>query len=442
LEDNTALISALEQSDQVIPLFIFDPVLLPPKNSNRNALQFMIESLKELTTILERNNAKLYLAHGYPHKVIQQITDALSIDAIFANKDYSPYSRTRKKKLETVANTHNIDYLEYSDYVLVNPESIYTNTGGRYSVFTYFFKKAINTEQIKSPQSNTHQNYFTDDQISANAAYLDQFSPKPNPELFIHGGRTNGLDILKQIPNLSDYQSNRDYPAEDATSHLSAHHKFGTISIRESYQNILEKLGKDHELIRQLFWRDFYIYLAVHYNHVFHRSFQKKYDKINWSDNKEAFQRWCEGRTGFPIVDAGMRQLNQTGYMHNRVRMIVASFLVKDLHLNWQWGEQYFAEKLVDYDIMVNNGNWQWAASTGADAQPYFRIFNPWSQQEKYDKQAKYIKEYIPELADMPAKGIHRLHTQRPLGLEDYPTPIVNHKEEAKKAKAIFKSVV
>ncbi len=225
----------------------------------------------------------------------------------------------------------------------------------------------------------------------------------------------------------------------DATSRLSAHLKFGTCSVREVYYAIVQQLSPEHPLLRQLYWRDFFTHIAFHYPHVFGKAFHPQYDNLVWDNNRGHFQRWAEGTTGFPIVDAGMRELNATGFMHNRVRMIVASFLTKDLHISWRWGERYFAQHLVDYDPAVNNGNWQWAASTGCDAQPYFRIFNPWLQQQKFDPDCQYIYRWIPELNGIPATIIHKWyskHVDAP-----YPAPMLDHARESQIAKERYKNL-
>ncbi|MEZ5334801.1 MAG: deoxyribodipyrimidine photo-lyase [Methanolobus sp.] len=241
--------------------------------------------------------------------------------------------------------------------------------------------------------------------------------------------------------DFANYDNERDYPSIKGTTGLSAHNKLGTISIREFYHYVRNELDEGHTLINELHWRDFFTHLAVAYPYVFNHAFKKKFDELSWLNDKELFDAWCNGKTGFPIVDAGMRELNTTGYMHNRVRMIVASFLVKDLHIEWKWGERYFASKLVDYDPCVNNGNWQWAASTGADSQPYFRIFNPWTQQKKFDPDCIYIKEWIPEFADISSKAIHSLEKSQQLPGVEYPQALINHKEEREKTLLMFKSV-
>ena len=223
---------------------------------------------------------------------------------------------------------------------------------------------------------------------------------------------------------MKNYEQERDFPAIKGTSGLSAHHKFGTLSVREVFQRVKENLGLSHSLIRELFWRDFFTHIGFYFPRVFSGCFYQEYDAIQWENNQKKFKAWCQAETGFPLVDAGMRELLSTGFMHNRVRMVVASFLTKDLHIDWRWGEKYFAQHLVDYDPAVNNGNWQWAASTGCDAQPYFRIFNPWRQQERFDSDCKYIKKWLPELKNIPAKKIHR-RTEVSESLCGYPAPIV-----------------
>jgi deoxyribodipyrimidine photo-lyase len=241
---------------------------------------------------------------------------------------------------------------------------------------------------------------------------------------------------LEQLKTQSGYLSQRDFPALASTTGLSAYLKFGCCSVREAYYAVIQALGGEHPLIRQLYWRDFFTHIAFHFPHVFGHAFHQQYDNIAWKNNLDDFQAWANGLTGFPIVDAGMRELNQTGFMHNRVRMVVASFLVKDLHISWRWGERYFAQHLIDYDPCVNNGNWQWAASTGCDAQPYFRIFNPWLQQQKFDADCVYIKQWIPELRPFQPNTIHRWHKNpQP---SDYPLPRLDHAANSRQAIRLF----
>jgi len=261
-----------------------------------------------------------------------------------------------------------------------------------------------------------------------------------NEHAHVRGGTAQAKKIVRSIAHFKNYTTTRDIPAL-STTNLSAYLKFGCISIRQIYHAIEQTLGKHHPLIRQLYWRDFFTYLAYHSPFVFGHPYHKKYEKLPWSKNMSFFKAWCQGKTGFPIVDAGMRQLNTTGFMHNRVRMIVASFLVKDLHINWLWGEKYFAQQLIDYDPMINNGNWQWCASTGSDAQPYFRIFNPWIQQKKFDPQCIYIKRWIPELKDIEPKIIHNWFGSHNVEIKQYPRPLIDHKIESALAKKMYKDI-
>jgi deoxyribodipyrimidine photo-lyase len=295
---------------------------------------------------------------------------------------------------------------------------------------------------VAKPVNNPYTNYFSGSVSSQQKDLIETMSSGSMRQVHISGGRTEALHILEDLKRFKDYEKQRDIPAERGTTTLSAHHKFGTCSVRESYHAVARQLGKGHTLIRELYWRDFFTHIAYHFPHVFGHAFYEDYEALKWSKDQEMFKRWSEGTTGFPIVDAGMRELNATGFMHNRVRMITASLLVKDLHIDWRWGEQYFAQKLVDYDPCVNNGNWQWVASTGCDHQPYFRVFNPWLQQRRFDGDCRYIKRWVPELRDTDVKDIHdRSSGSREFGEKDYPDPIVEHETESQKAKEMFRAV-
>ncbi|MCM2325813.1 MAG: DNA photolyase family protein, partial [Candidatus Woesearchaeota archaeon] len=267
-------------------------------------------------------------------------------------------------------------------------------------------------------------------------ASLDEVTYVKNPQLITHGGRKEGLKILSSLGRFAGYSEDRNYPSRELTTKLSPHNKFGTLSIRETYYEITRQLGEFSVLLNELYWRDFFTHIGYFFPHVFGHAFKNKYDNIKWKDDELKFKAWCEGKTGFPIVDAGMRELNSTGFMHNRVRMITASFLIKDLHIDWRKGEKYFATKLIDYDPCVNNGNWQWAASTGCDAQPYFRIFNPWLQQERYDYECRYIKRWLPELKDIGYKSIHNIKNEPVKG---YVSPIIRHDIEKDIALEMYK---
>ncbi|MGZ5076618.1 MAG: cryptochrome/photolyase family protein, partial [Methylobacter sp.] len=317
------------------------------------------------------------------------------------------------------------------DSLLNEPEQAVKADQTPYKVFTAFYNNARQfpvalPRVLDKPGFLAVDSEFTIDRLDL-----------PPVEYTIKGGRQRALEILDKLGDLADYQHNRDFPALQATSMLSAHLKFGTCSVREVFYAVTERLGSEHPLLRQLYWRDFFTHIAYHFPAVFGHAFLEKFDTLQWDNNSDHFQAWCDGKTGFPIVDAGMRELNATGFMHNRVRMITASFLVKDLHIDWRWGERYFARQLVDYDPCVNNGNWQWAASTGCDAQPYFRIFNPWLQQLKFDPDCRYIYRWLPELQAFPPKIIHQWDKKH--SACDYPAPIIDHGFESQLSKTRFK---
>ena len=441
LFDNTALTEALKSSDLVIPCFIFDKRQIEDNDyKSDNCIQFMAHSLLELDNELKKKNSKLYFFYGITEEVIVKLLTQLNIKAIFINRDYTPFSRNRDQKIEKICHNFNIDFHSYADALLHEPEEIFKPNREPYTIFTHFLKKALQLP-IKSPQKISHENYYQKSISLEDKQILSKLLKINNSNLFVKGGRAEALSLLKHIKDLKDYHIIRNIPALHGTTRLSAHNKFGTISIRECYAAIVRDLGKGHTLINELHWRDFFTHIAFHYPHVFGESFHRKYQDITWSQNEKHFQAWCEGRTGFPIVDAGMRELNTTGYMHNRVRMIVASFLTKDLHIDWRQGEKYFAQKLVDYDPAVNNGNWQWAASTGCDAQPYFRIFNPWIQQQKFDADCLYISYWIPELSMVPPKNIHELYKMKMKFMTNYPDPMIDHSIESQKAKMMYKVI-
>lgn len=439
LHDNTALIEALKLSESVIPCFIFDKRQIENNDyKSDNAIQFMVHALNELNIELNKKNSKLYLFYGIAEEIVANLLNQLHIKALFINRDYTPFSQNRDDKIARVCRNFNIDFHSYADVLLHEPEEIAKPDHTPYTIFIHFFKKALQLS-VKTPQNNLYKNYYQKPISFENKNVLITLLKKNNPNILVKGGRTEALSLLKKIKNLDRYEEIRNIPSARGTTQLSAHNKFGTLSIREFYDVIVKNFGKGHALINELVWRDFFTHIAFHYPNVFGESFQSKYRNINWSQNEDHFHAWCNAKTGFPIVDAGMRELNTTGYMHNRVRMIVASFLTKDLHIDWRLGEKYFAKKLVDYDPAVNNGNWQWAASTGCDAQPYFRIFNPWLQQQKFDPDCLYIKHWIPELALISQKTIHNLNKIKEKLITNYPLTVIDHANESQKAKAIYK---
>jgi deoxyribodipyrimidine photo-lyase len=439
LHDNTALIQALSSSQSVIPCFIFDTRQIEnnPYKSD-HCIQFMVKSLEDLNEQLHKNKGRLYCFYGIAEDIIEKIIQKYKVEAVFVNRDYTPFSIKRDKNIQKICNEHHIDFHSTADALLHEPEEIYKSDHKPYTVFTPFFNKASSIP-VRHPVKNYHHHYFKEAISFEDKNILRTLAKNPNPHLLVKGGRKEAVKLIRHINDLADYENLRNFPAISGTTHLSAHNKFGTISIRELHAAIAHYVGTEHSLIKELYWRDFFTHIAFHFPDVFGHAFQKKFASITWNKNKTDFKRWCEGKTGFPIVDAGMRELNITGYMHNRVRMITASFLVKDLHIDWQWGEKYFAQKLVDYDPAVNNGNWQWAASTGCDAQPYFRIFNPWLQQKKFDPDGLYIKRFVPELATTSANVIHSLECHPDTAPDDYPRPMVSHAVQSRKAVALYR---
>lgn len=439
LHDNTALLEALKQSQQVIPCFIFDKRQIEMNDyKSDNCIQFMAQSLQELNAELHKKESRLFTFYGIAEDIVAQLITQNKIEAVFINRDYTPFSKSRDHKIADVCHQQQVDFHCYADALLHEPEQIVKSDKQPYTVFTHAYKKALQIP-VQAPRKNMHDNYYRDHITLEDTKTLTKLLQKNNPNLLVKGGRQEAIALLKRIHQLENYADIRNIPALNGTTKLSAHNKFGTVSIREVYAVIAKAFGTQHTLITELYWRDFFTHITYFYPRVLGSSFHEKYEAIKWSQNENKFRAWCEGRTGFPIVDAGMRELNTTGYMHNRVRMIVASFLTKDLHIDWRWGEKYFAQQLVDYDPAVNNGNWQWAASTGCDAQPYFRIFNPWLQQQKFDPECLYIKKWIPELATIPNKTIHELNTNLTKLMTNYPDPIVDHGIESQKAKLSYK---
>lgn len=435
LFDNTALNAALTQSERVLSCFIFDPRQVEPHPyQSLPGLQFLLDALQDLQRQLIEKGGQLHLFYARPDEVIVQLHQQHAIEAVFVNRDYTPFSRQRDAELERVCNRHGIQFNSSGDALLNEPEDVLKDGGEPYRVFTAFYRRSLQIP-VALPQALV-LGCFVDGQADTENLIARFKESHSNPLI---GGRQAALLKLGAMANYQNYTLQRDLPVEEATSNLSAYLKFGCCSIREAYYAVLSMLGSEHALLRQFYWRDFFTHIGFHFPHVFGQAFQQRYDAIVWRNDHEEFLAWMEGRTGFPIVDAGMRQLKHTGCMHNRLRMISASFLVKDLQIDWRWGERYFAKHLLDYDPCVNNGNWQWAASTGCDAQPYFRIFNPWLQQKKFDEECLYIKRWLPELQPFAAGLIHRAYKK---ALDcGYPSPIVEHSLRSQQSKAMFRNI-
>ena len=439
LHDNTGLINSLKESKKVIPIFIFTPEQIK-KNSfkSHNAVQFMIESLEELNLELKKKKSKLYFFYGKQHKVISKLKKNLDIDAVYVNKDYTPYAVKRDKLIKKTCEKNNILFKEFED-ILLRPIGSTKTSNGVYQKFTPYFR-ASSINKVNKPIKNTYKNYYKKEIENEYKKNIHKFYEK-NDDILLKGGRKNALKKLNKIEKFKKYNDERNILSL-STTHLSAYIKFGCISIREVYYKLKEKLGNKNQLISQLHWRDFYYNICFYKPHVIGNSLKEKYDKIKWENDSKLFKKWKKGKTGYPVVDACMTELNTTGYMHNRGRLIVASFLVKILLIDWRKGEKYFATKLTDYDVSVNNGNWQWVAGTGADSQPYFRIFNPWTQSKKFDLDCKYIKKWIPELESVDNKDIHQWDLKHGNYDNIYIKPIVDYKKRRQLALDTYKKVV
>ena len=442
LVDNTGLIAACKNSSIVIPCFILDQRLLSKssKKYSKFRLQFLYECLEDLDKNLKDKKSHLYFFDGPPVATIEKLAEKNGVDAIFINTDYTPFSKKRDNQIKECCNKLSIELISTEDLLLHHIDMIKKENKDPYKVFTAFQNKA-REYPIRNPQPYIFLNFENKSlslEVSKNK--IRKIMADPNENQRIKGGRQKALQLLENISKLKNYETERNYPFVEGTSRLSAHNRFGTCSIREAYKKIEKEFDRSHPLITELYWRDFFTYIMHHFPNSFSLEFDKRFRKIAWSQDKVAFSRWCNGQTGFPIVDAGMRELNETGYMHNRVRMIVASFLTKDLHIDWRWGEKYFASKLIDYDPSVNVGNWQWAASTGCDAQPWFRIFNPILQQEKFDSDCRYIKKWVKEIKNLASKQIHS-KKGIPEDESTYPTQMVNHKKESEETRNIFKNI-
>ncbi|WP_338603372.1 deoxyribodipyrimidine photo-lyase [Sulfolobus tengchongensis] len=414
LDDNTGLIRALQECDEVIPAFIIDLRQVGDENEYKSdfALNFMFNSLNELNEDLKARGAKLHVYNGIAEEVVKGLIKDDIIDAVYFNEDYTPFSKMRDEIITQYCLKNNKAVRSFEDYLLVSKEDF-----KNYRNFTSFYN-AVKNKQIRKPLTNTYTNYYkksVGDEVEL-----------PNRREG-RGGRKEGIALIERAKRIN--YDRRDYPAEDNVTFLSPHLKFGTVSVREVYHS----LSDNQKLVRQLYWRDFYTLLAYYNERVFYEPLKKEYKCIEWENNEVLFKAWTEGRTGYPIIDAGMRQLSSTGYMHNRVRMLTAFFLVKVLLIDWRIGEKYFATKLIDYDPAVNNGNWQWVASVGTDY--IFRVFDPWKQQKIYDPDAKYIKKWVKELSDYNPEIIHNAYKYN---LRNYPKPIVDWRIRVNLAKKLY----
>lgn len=460
--DNTALreVSLTYPEVPILPIFIFNPDQV---DSNKNkyfssfAFEFMIESLHDLYK--ELGDALQYF-HGDDIDVLQGIMKHVRVECIAFNKDFTPFAQYRDSRWSSFCQSHNIPLIVKHDYTIFDFD-VKTDTGKHYEVFTPFYRKCLSRlvglQNTGMVFEKNKLNIYTSQKLPGRVKTINTFLAEYSPQKALSGGRQSALLILQKIKDkvYVNYDKERDFPSLDKTTKLSSYLKFGCVSIREVLQLCIKTYGLNHGLVRELIWREFYANITWYVPHVLsgqiqgnktktrqNQSMKEKYDKLSWANNTKHFEAWTNGKTGFPIVDAAMNCMNKTGYMHNRLRMIVASFLTKDLMIDWRLGERYFSSKLIDYDPSSNSGGWQWAGSVGADAQPYFRIFNPWLQSEKFDKDCVFIKKWIPSLALVPIKEIHRwylYHDKYPK--INYPYPIVDHRQASKDAIAMWGAV-
>lgn len=404
LSDNAGLYHALKSGKPVQCIFIFDKNILDKLEDKTDArVSFIFDCIEKLKNDLQSLGSSLWVYYSTPLEVFKKLNSEYNLEAVYCNHDFEPYALERDAQVKDFLLNNKIQFNTYKDHVIFEKEEVLKDDGKPYTVYTPYKNKWLKKLNSFYLSSYPNENYFKNFNKHINSA--------SDVKSLIALGFTRSKII---IPNpeyksiLKEYHKNRDYPALKGTSRISVHLRFGTVSLRELAR---ESKNISEVWLNELIWRDFYFMIMWHFPHAAAKSFKPAYDRIPWRNNEEEFEKWCNGQTGYPIVDAGMRELNATGFMHNRVRMIVASFLIKHLLIDWRWGEAYFAKKLLDFELASNNGGWQWASSSGCDAAPYFRIFNPTEQTKKFDPELKYIRKWVPEFQDLT-----------------YPKPIVDHK--------------
>jgi deoxyribodipyrimidine photo-lyase len=413
LHDNAALFHALKDTNPVLPVFIFDRNILDELTDKTDRrVEFIYEALQQMQKQLTAIGSALDVRYGFPAEVFQQLAKEYKIGKVFTNHDYEPYAAQRDVAMRKLLNEKSISLHTYKDQVIFEKDEVTKDDGKSYTVFTPYSRKwklKLNEFPIEIYKTEKYFSNFYKQPLKEIPS-LQSMNFKSAGETF--PGSVWKTDIIKK------YKEQRDFPAIEGTSRLSVHLRFGTVSIR---QLAIEAAKLNESFLNELIWRDFYHMILWHFPHIVGKAFKPDYDKIQWRNNEDEFTKWCSGQTGYPIVDAGMRELNTTGFMHNRVRMIVASFLTKHLLIDWRWGEAYFAKKLLDFDLAANNGGWQWAAGSGCDAAPYFRVFNPYLQTQKFDPQLKYTRKWVPELEEF-----------------NYPKPVVIHEEARKRCLEVY----
>lgn len=417
LLDHAALYHALKSANPVVPVFVFDTNILNDVEDKRDRrVTFIHDTLEDLQAKLSKLGSTLDIYYGTPQQAFEHWTTQYNVQEVFTNIDYEPYATKRDEEIAKQLKEKNISFHQYKDQVVFDRSEILKDNGQPYTVFTPYSKKwktLLNDYYLQAyPTEKYFRNFFKQ-------------KTKKVPSLraigFLAGDR--GFPSMRVKDSvIKNYDKTRDLPGVEGTTHLGLHLRFGTISIRE----LAERANQLNEtFLGELIWRDFFQMILWHFPHVIQHSFRREYDNIQWRNNEKEFQQWCDGQTGYPIVDAGMRELNTTGFMHNRVRMITASFLTKHLLIDWRWGEAYFAKKLLDHDLAANNGNWQWAAGCGCDAAPYFRVFNPTLQTQRFDPSFEYIRKWVPEFEELT-----------------YVKPMVVHEQARKRVLEVYKAAL
>ncbi|WP_435255591.1 cryptochrome/photolyase family protein [Tenacibaculum sp. A30] len=412
LEDNNGLHEALQSGNKVVPLFIFDEDILESLPKNDARVTFIYETLQNLDEELKKHQSSLVVKKGKPLAIWKKLTEEYIIGEVYTNKDYEPYAIKRDKEVADFLASKRIAFNAFKDQVIFEENEVLKNDGTPYTVFTPYknkwlqnFSEKEDTQEFTINFTNFYQFYF-------------EF-----PSLASIGFKESTIKVKPyNLSSLDSYDEVRDFPSQDKTSYLSPYLRFGLVSTRKMIRFALKT---NQTFLSELIWREFFMQILYHFPKVVTENFREKYNAVPWRNNEEEFKKWCEGKTGYPMVDAGMRELNETGYMHNRVRMITAGFLCKHLLIDWRWGEAYFAEKLLDYDLSANNGNWQWAAGTGCDAAPYFRVFNPAEQLKKFDKDLHYVRKWVKDFDELT-----------------YPQPMVEHKFARERAIDTYKKAL
>ncbi len=418
LDDNVGFYNALQSKNPVLPIFIFDSEILKKLPKDDARVSFIFETLQKMRSELQDNfESSIAIYHGKPKTIFEEILNDFEVEEVYTNHDYEPYARERDKEIKELLSDKNVAFNTYKDQVIFEKNEVVKKDGAPYVVYTPYMR----TWKEKFKEHNLTI-YYTNSYLSN----LIEHTRLPNLTLSDIGFKKSTQEIKPYTvtPTLiQEYEETRNFPAKDATSRLGPHLRFGTVSVRKMIKKAIAE--KNEIFWQELIWREFFMQILWHFPETKDKAFKSKYDKIEWRNNEKEFDAWCKGETGYPLVDAGMRQLNETGFMHNRIRMLVGSFLCKHLLIDWRWGEAYFAEKLHDYEMASNVGNWQWVAGSGVDASPYFRIFNPTTQIKKFDKDLKYIKKWVPNYQELT-----------------YPKEIIDHKEARERCLKVYKEAV